>query len=157
MTLARRQAAAINQIIQEEVQGALEGRRRRGEHLQRASLNEYGPGRMEDRVDTSVLEREVETHISDVMFGAFDDEIYKMTQKAQRRFVQELFKATQRYGMGWTSPAEVGSLLSDEENEDVQDAQMELFHDIQAAINDYGKKLARSLIKVARPEGEEGE
>lgn len=155
MSLAKRQAAAINQIIQEEVQGALKGRKQRVEHLRRAQLNEYGPGRMEDRVDTSALEHEVETSIGDMMFDAFDDEIYKMTQKAQRRFVQELYKATQRYGMGWSSPAEVGSLLSDDANEDVQDAQMELFSSIQGAINDYGKNLAKALIKAARPEGED--
>lgn len=155
MTLARRQAAAINQIIQEEVQGALKGRQQRDEHLQRAALNEAGPGRMEDRVDTGVLENEVETTMSDVLFDAFDEEIYQMNQKAHKRFVRELFKATQKFGMGWTSPAEVGSLLSDMDNEDVMDAQMEFFHDVQAALNDYGKKLARSLIKVARPEGEE--
>jgi hypothetical protein len=155
MSLARRQAQAINQIIQEEVQNALKGRRLREEHLQRADLVEYGPGRMEDRVDVGVLEREIETTIGDAMFDLFDDEIYKMTQKMHRRFVQELFKATQRFGMGWTSPAEVGSLLAGGENEDVSDAEMEFFHDVQAAINDYGKKLAKSLIKVARPEGEE--
>lgn len=157
MTLAKRQAAAINQIIQEEVQGALQGRRLKEEHERRAELNEYGPGRMEDRVDSSVLEREVETTISDVLFDAFDDDTYKLQQKAHRLLVRELYKATQRFGMGWTSPAEVGSLLDDMDNEDVMDAQMEFHSDVQHAINEYGKKLAKSLIKVARPEGEEGE
>lgn len=155
MTLARRQAAAINQIIQEEVQGALKGRRQRDEHLRRAALNEAGPGRMEDRVDTGVLEHEVETSISDQMFDAFDEEIYQMNQKAHKKFVRALFQATQKFGMGWTSPAEVGSLLSDMDSDEVQDAQMEFFSDVQAAVNDYGKKLARALIKAARPEGEE--
>lgn len=155
MTLAKRQAAAINQIIQEEVQGALEGRKQADKHHHQARLNEYGPGRMEDRVDTSVLEREVETTISDVLFDAFDDDTYKLQQKAHRLLVRELFKATQRFDMGWSSPAEVGSLLDDMDNEDVMDAQMEFHSDVQAAISEYGKKLAKSLIKVARPEGEE--
>lgn len=155
MTLSKRQAAAINQIIQEEVQGALKGRRLKEEHLQRAALNEAGPGRMEDRVDTGVLEREVETSIGDAMFDAFDDEAYKVTQKAHRLFVRELFKATQKYGMGWSSPAEVGSLLDVDSNEDVMDAQQELWSSIQGAVNDYGKQLAKALIKAARPEGEE--
>lgn len=157
MTLAKRQAAAINQIIQEEVQGALQGRRLKEEHERRANLNEYGPGRMEDRIDSSVLEREVETTISDVLFDAFDEEIYRMNQKLHRKMVQALFQATQKYGMGWTSPAEVGSLLSADSNDDISDAEMEFFSDIQAAISNYGKNLAKSLIKVARPEGEEGE
>ena len=155
MTLSRRQAAAINQIIQEEVQGALKGRKQRDEHLQRAALNEYGPGRMEDRVDTSVLEKEVETSINDMIFDAFDDDSYKLRQKAHRLLVRELFKATQKYGMGWTSPAEIGSLLDSDTNEDIMDAEMEFHSDVVAAVDNYAKALARSLIKVARPEGED--
>lgn len=155
MSLAKRQAAAINEIIQEEVQSALEGRRLADEHARRTNLVEYGPGRMEDRVDTAALEREVETSIGDAMFDAFDDEAYKVTQKAHRLFVRELFKATQKYGMGWSSPAEVGSLLDVDSNEDVMDAQQELWSSIQGAVNDYGKQLAKALIKAARPEGEE--
>lgn len=161
MSLAKRQAAAINQIIQEEVQGVIKGRRLKEEHNRRAALVEYGPGNMEDRVDdrysSDTLVHEVETAIADKMFDAFDDEIYKMTQKAHHRFVRELFDATQKHGLGVTSRQEVSSLLSDMDNEEVQDAQYELFHDVQNAINDYGQKLARALIKAARPEGGEGE
>ena len=152
MSLSRRQAAAVNQIIQEEVQGAIKGRRLADEHKRRAVLVEYGPGRTEDRVDTSVLDREVETTISDNVFEAFDEQIFQLKEKVHRKMVQALFQATQKYGMGWSSPAEVGSLLAGGDNEDVTDAEMEFFSDVQAAITDYGKKLAKTLIKTARPE-----
>jgi hypothetical protein len=57
--------------------------------------------------------------------------------------------------MGWTSLAEVGSLLDSNDNEDVIDAEMEFHSDVMAAIDEYGKKMARALIKAARPEGED--
>lgn len=153
MSLSRRQAEAVNQIIQEEVQDAIKGRHLADEHRRRAVLVEYGPGQTEDRVDASVLDREVETTISDQLFDAFDEQIFQMKEKVHRKMVQALFKATQKYGMGWTSPAEVGSLLAGGENDDVTDAEMEFFSDVQAAITNYGKNLAKTLIKTARPEG----
>lgn len=157
MTLAKRQAAAINQIIQEEAHGALQRRRLREEYERRVELNEYGPGRIGDRVDISVLKKEVETTIGDALFDAFDDDIHKLQQKAHRLLIRELYRVTKRFGSDWISPAEVSSLLDGVGNEDVMNAQLELHGDIQHAINEYGKKLAKSLIKATRSEGEEGE
>lgn len=155
MRTSKRQSQEINRIINETVGDVLSGRRQRDGFIRQAFLNEAGPGNMEDRVDARVLEQEMETTISDQLFDAFDEEIYQMNQKAHRKLVRALFQATKKYGMGWTGPEEVGALLSDMDNDDVSDAQMEFYHDVLGAVNEYGKKLARSLVKVARPEGEE--
>jgi len=150
----------------DELESFDEGDYDSGDEMHESDLDEaeYGPkgidpGEMEGRVNVNLLEKQIEDAFEDQMISGFDDGAWKLQQLIHKGVVKELFECTKKYGLGYTTSREVAGMLDpiEAENDDVNDAEME-FHGacMQAAI-DYGKALARSLMKIVDRNNEDYE
>lgn len=149
MSLSRRQAQAINQIIQEEVQGAMRGRKQKDEYLRRGEIQERlveaGPDAM--RVDWSIMDERVEAIVEEIGNDLVDEFLYKFRQKLLRRIASEMTQ----HGMSQvridprTFPAEV-----EEFDEDgVYGSSMEANTDIRTVLVKYARDLGQLAVHMA--------
>ncbi len=145
MKLSKNQIDMINGMIREEAERTINGR-----NLSSGRLVEYGPGEVEDRVDVSVLEQELD----DFFDGEFDDDVSKLEEVVRRKTMRLLVDLAQKYNMGHIDIQDVRSILDSDENDDVMDAQMECYNGITIALVDYTKALGKILIKTARSDDE---
>lgn len=149
MSLSRRQAQAINQIIQEEVQGALKGRKSRAELLRRGDLQERlveaGPDAM--RVDWSIMDEKAEEIAEEVAADMVDDLLYKFRQKALRKMAM----AMSQHGMSAVSidPRSFPAEVEEFDEDGVYGSSMEATTDIRNALIKYAKDLGSLAVHMA--------
>jgi len=125
------------------------------DHVDELDEAEYGPKgidpkAMEGRVNVDLLEKQIQDAFEDQMISGFDAAAWSLCQLIHKGVVKELFASTKKYGLGYTTPREVASLLDpvESENDDVSDAEMEFHGALLDAATEYGKAMARSLMKV---------
>lgn len=149
MSLAKRQAAAINQIIQEEIQGALKGRKNRAGLLRRGELQERlveaGPDAM--RVDWSIMDDQVKEAANDAGMEMADDLVYKFRQKILRFIAGQL----NQHGMSAVKvdPRTFPEELEEFDEDGVYEVSMECTSDICAALEKYAQALGQLGVHMA--------
>ena len=150
MSLSRRQAAAINQIIQEEVQGAMKGRKQRDEFLRRGEIQERlveAPAVDAMRVDWSIMDERVEAIVEEIGNDMVDEFLYKFRQKLLRRVASEM----SQHGMSQiridprTFPAEVEEF----DDDGVYGSSMEANTDIRSVLTKYARDLGQLAVHMA--------
>lgn len=161
MSLTKRQAAAINQIIREEIQSVLKGRKgckgragllRYGEFQER--LVEAGPDAM--RVSASVMDEQFKEAANDAGTEIADDLIYKFRQKILGFVAGQLNKHT-RYA-DEVDPHTFAKEVEEFDPDSIADVSQECVSDITAAFEKYAKALGQLALNIADPEeDEEGE
>ena len=149
MSLAKRQAAAINQIIQEEIQGALKGRKSRAGLLRRGELQERlveaGPDAM--RVDASIMDEQLKEAANDAGMDMADDLIYKFRQKILRFIAGQL----NQHGMSAVKvdPRTFPSEVEEFDEDGTYEASMECMSDVTAALEKYALALGNLGVMMA--------
>lgn len=149
MSLSRRQAQAINQIILEEVQGAIKARRNRGELLRRGEIQERlaeaGPDPM--RVDASIMDEQAETIAEEIAADMVDDLLYKFRQV----FLRKSAAVLSRHGMSAVSidPRHFADEVEEFDEDGVYSASMEATTDVRNALIKYAKDLGHLAVMMA--------
>lgn len=149
MRLARRQAKAINQIIQEEVQGALRARKERTHLLRRGEIQERlveaGPDAM--RVDWSVMGSQLEDASYDMSRDMADDMVYAFRQKIERMVAQVL----NQHAMATVKmdPRTFGDELEEFDPDGVMEISQECTIDIVEVLQKYAKQIGELAVHMS--------
>ena len=155
MGLTRRQAAIINHIIQEEVQGVLKGRAQRDGHLERGKLIEEGVDPMSEdwqidvssvlkedgpkasRVDTSVIKEQLVREMEQFAMEISSD----MLSRWKRELFPAIARAINSHGLLDLDFPINGRRIENDLNEygeeEVTNIEMELVHDLSEEMMKY--------------------
>lgn len=146
MRFSRRQAEVVNQIIQEEVRGALSARRERPELLRRGEIQERlveaGPDAM--RVDGSIMGPQMVRVIEGPQVS---DAVVKLVDHVRRTATRAMAEVLNQHGMSnmKVDPRTLEQEMEDFDHDGVMEALMECNHDVTEAL----EKLVTTLGDLA--------
>lgn len=168
MGLTRRQAAIINHIIQEEVQGVLKGRAQRDGHLERGKLIEEGvidpmsedwqidvssvlkeEGPKASRVDTSVIKEQLVRELEQFTMELSSD----MLSRWKRELFPAVARAINAHGLLDLDFPINGRRIESDLNEygehEMTNIEMELVNDLAEEMMKYADAIVEMLVGMS--------
>lgn len=148
MSLSRRQAQIINQIIQEEVQDVMKGRSRRDELLRRSEIQERlveaGPDAA--NVDWSILSKQIEDEVQYTGGGMVQDLIGDF----YRKIIKFMASAMNMHSMSFVKvdPRSLEKDLKEYWSENFVEITEECESDITEALEKYAKSLGELAVDM---------